>query len=335
MTDTHPPPGRPRIVVLDGYTLTPATPDHAPEGEPSWDRLAGLGDLAVHARTAAADLVDAAAGAPIVLTNKAPLRRETIQALPELKYIGVLATGVNVVDLDAASERGVVVTNVPAYSTDSVAQHVFALLLELAVRTGEHDRSVHAGDWARGPDFAYTVAPTIELAGKTLGVVGMGAIGRAVGRIGHALGMNILAHSRTRYDLDFPAEWVEVDRLFAESDAVTLHCPLTDATKHLVNRNRLEAMKPSAYLLNTGRGPLLDEAAVAEALRENRIAGVGVDVLSTEPPRRDNPLLDAPRCVITPHIAWATREARRRLMDIAVDNVRGYLAGQTQNKVNP
>lgn len=323
-----------RIVVLDGYTLTSATTLHAPPGEPSWDRLEALGELTVHPRTSPDAIVTAARDAQIVLTNKAPLPAERIAELDALRYIGVLATGVNVVDLDAAKRADVVVTNVPAYSTESVAQHVFALLLELAVRVADHDRSVHEGDWAKGFDFSYTVAPTVELAGKTLGVVGAGAIGQAVLRIGHALGMELLAHSRTEKDLGLPVTWVDLDRLFAESDAVSLHCPLTDATKGLVDAERLATMKPSAFLINTGRGPLLDEAAVAAALQGEKLAGVGVDVLSTEPPEATNPLLQAPRCLVTPHIAWATREARHRLMDIAVGNVEAFLAGSPRHVVN-
>ena len=335
MNATHTPRRVGRIVVLDGHTLTSATADHTPEGEPSWHDLAELGQLEVHPRTARDAVADTAAGAGAVLTNKAPLSAETFEKLPDLHYVGVLATGVNVVDLEAARRHGVVVTNVPAYSTPSVAQHVFALLLELATRTADHNRSVHDGDWADSPDFSYTVAPTVEMHGKTLGVMGMGSIGQAVARIGHAMGMNILAHSRTKKDLDFPVEWVGLDRLFADADALTLHCPLTEDTKGVVNAERLAAMKPTAFLINTGRGPLIDDPALAEALREQRIAGAGLDVLSSEPPAADNPLLTAPRCVITPHIAWATRESRHRLMRIAVDNLQAFHLGTPQNVVNP
>lgn len=335
MNATHTPRRVGRIVVLDGHTLTTATHDHTPEGEPGWDALAQLGQLQVHPRTPADAIAETAAGAGAVLTNKAPLSAETFEKLPDLHYVGVLATGVNVVDLEAARRHGVVVTNVPSYSTPSVAQHVFALLLELATHTADHNRSVHAGDWAKSPDFSYTVAPTVELCGKALGVVGMGTIGRAVARIGHAMGMKILAHSRTKKDLDLPVAWVDLDRLFAEADAVTLHCPLTDATRGLVNAERLATMKPSAFLINTGRGPLIRESDLAEALREGRLAGAGVDVLSSEPPEADNPLLSAPRCVITPHAAWATRESRHRLMQIAVDNLEAFLLGTPQNVVNP
>lgn len=329
-----PAPGRSRIVVLDGYTLTPATVDHTPDGEPRWDGLARLGQLEVHPRTPHDRVVATAAEADAVLTNKAPLNAEAFDQLPDLRYVGVLATGVNVVDLDAARRRGVVVTNVPSYSTDSVAQHVFALLLELTVRTGDHSRSARAGDWARSDDFSYTLAPTFELAGNTLGVVGAGAIGRAVARIGHAMGMRILLHSRTRKDIDFPAQWVDLDRLFTDADVVTLHCPLTDATRGMVDARRLETMKRSALLINTGRGPLVDEQALADALQRGALAGAGVDVLCSEPPEPDHPLLSAPRCVVTPHCAWATREARHRLMRIAVDNLDAFLRGSPQNVVN-
>ncbi|MFW6337142.1 MAG: D-2-hydroxyacid dehydrogenase [Phycisphaeraceae bacterium] len=335
MNAIHSPRRAGRIVVLDGHTLTPATTDHTPDGEPSWSALDALGQLEVHPRTPKGKIAETAAGAGAVLTNKAPLDAATFEKLPDLRYVGVLATGVNVVDLEAARRHGVVVTNIPAYSTPSVAQHVFALLLELATRTAEHNRSVHDGDWADSPDFSYTIGPTVELHGKKLGILGMGTIGRAVARIGHAMGMTLLAHSRTRKDLDVPVEWVELDRLFAESDALTLHCPLTEDTRGVVNGERLKTMKRSAFLINTGRGPLIDESALADALREERIAGAGLDVLSTEPPEADNPLLTAPRCVITPHIAWATRAARHRCMRIAVDNFEAFLLGTPQNVVNP
>ena len=325
-----------RIIVLDGYTLTPAVPgEAAPGGEPMWDALTTLGDLTVHDRTPPGEVVQRAAGASIILTNKTPLPAEVIRQLPDLKYIGVLATGVNVVDLDAAKAAGIVVTNVPGYSGAAVAQHVFALLLELTNQVSAHDRAVHDGAWAGCADFCFTLSPITELAGKTLGILGAGDIGRRVATIGHALGMDILISSRTERDIGVPAKWTDVDNLFKQADVLTLHAPLTEDTHHLVNAERLSSMKPSAYLINTARGPLIDEAALASALSNNTIAGAAVDVLSTEPPSADNPLLTAPRCIITPHNAWAATEARHRLMQIATDNVRAFLKGEPTNQVNP
>jgi len=323
-----------RIVVLDGYTLTPAKPGQAAmEGEPGWDALSALGEMTVYERTPPGEVVDRAAGASIVITNKTPLPAEIIQQLPGLTYIGVLATGVNVVDLGAAREAGVVVTNVPGYSGDAVAQHVFALLFEMTNQVAAHDRAVHDGGWAGCEDFSFTLGPITELAGKTLGVFGAGDIGRRVATIGHALGMDILVSSRTQRDMGVPAKWTDVDGMFEQADVVTLHAPLTNETKHLVNEVRLSRMKPSAYLINTARGPLIDEAALAEALRADKITGAAMDVLSTEPPAADNPLLTAPRCIITPHNAWATVEARQRLMQIATANVQAFMAGQSINQV--
>ena len=332
-----------RIVVLDGYTLTRAVPgESCPKGEPAWGPVQALGDLTVYDRTAADQIIARAKNASVLLTNKTPLTAETIGQLPELKYIGVLATGVNVVDLDAAKRAGVVVTNVPGYSGDAVAQHVFALLLALTNRVAEHDREVHAGGggdsggggWVNCPDFSFTLGPITELAGKTLGIVGAGDIGRRIARIGEAFGMNILIHSRTERDMGVPAEWVGIDDLFTQSDVITLHAPLTDQTHHLVNADRLGLMKRSAFLVNTGRGPLLDEQAVADALASGQIAGAAVDVLTTEPPAADNPLLTAPNCLITPHNAWAAVEPRHRLMRIAADNLQAFQNGKPVNVVS-
>lgn len=323
-----------RIVVLDGYTLTPAVPGQPrPEGEPSWEAVEALGELTVYDRTEPGDVVERAAGAEIVLTNKTVLDAATIGSLKELHYIGVLATGVNVVDLGAAKQAGVVVTNVPGYSGAAVAQHVFALLLAMTNRVAEHDRAVHAGKWAGCADFSFTISPLIELAGKTLGIVGAGDIGQRVARIGHALGMDILISSRTQKDIGVPAGWADVDDLFKRADVVTLHCPLTEQTKHLVNAQRLSNMKRSAWLINTARGPLVDEAALTDALKQNLIAGAAVDVLSTEPPAADNPLLTAPNCLITPHNAWAAREGRHRLMRIAAGNIKAFVDGRPVNRV--
>jgi glycerate dehydrogenase len=289
--------------------------------------LEALGEVVFHERTQPDDLPARAAEAPCLLTNKVVIDRAAMAALPQLRYIGVTATGVNVVDLAAAREHGVVVTNVPAYSTMSVAQHVFALLLELVNHTGDHDAAVHdrsvpGGRWAAGRDFSFTVAPITELAGKMLGIVGLGSIGCAVARIGAALGMTIAAADtqRRRPTLELPTgpvRWLAMDELFAAADVISLHCPLTEATTGLVHTERLGRMKRSAILINTGRGPLVDEAALARVLHANRLGGAGLDVLCTEPPQPDNPLLSAPRCVITPHIAWASVEARRRLLDTA------------------
>ncbi len=340
-----------RIVVLDGFTLTPAKPGQAAsDGEPGWGAVEALGELTVHDRTPAELILERARGASVLLTNKTPLNAEVIGQLSGesgLKYIGVLATGVNVVDLEAAKQAGVVVTNVPGYSGDAVAQHVFALLLAMTNRVAEHDWAVHGGPsgngsgggarggWVNSPDFSFTLGAIPVLTDRVLGVVGAGDIGQRVARLGVAFGMKVLIHSRTKKDLDFPAKWVSTDDLFRRADVVSLHAPLTDETKHMVNADRLDLMKRSAYLINTGRGPLLDEQAVADALAEGKIAGCGVDVLSSEPPAPDNPLLSAPNCVITPHNAWAAVECRHRLMQIAADNLRAFLDGKPVNVVNP
>lgn len=324
-----------KIVVLDGYTTTPLTPGQAPtDGQVGWQSLMDLGELTVYPRTAAVDTAKRLGDASITLTNKTPIDRAIFEACPTLKYVGVLATGVNVVDLDAAREHGVTVTNVPGYSTPSVAQHVFALLLELTSRVAEHDAAVHNGRWVNCEDFSFTTGTLVELSGITLGIVGLGAIGQHVARIGHAMGMKIAAHSRTRRDIGVPVDWLGLDDLFEQADAITLHCPLTEQTKGLVHAQRLSRMKRSAYLINTGRGPLIDEAALAEALAMGTIAGAGLDVLSAEPPGADNPLLSAPNCVVTPHIAWASVASRRRLLEIAASNLRGYLNDKPVNVVS-
>ncbi|MEM6505358.1 MAG: D-2-hydroxyacid dehydrogenase [Planctomycetota bacterium] len=325
----------PKIVVLDGYTTSPLSVDApASDEEVGWQALGELGELVVYERTAASETIERIGDASVVLTNKSPVGADVFSACPGLKYVGVLATGVNVVDLEAAKAHDVTVTNIPGYSTPSVAQHVFALLLELCNRTAEHDRAVHSGRWAGCSDFSFTTGPLIELAGKTLGVVGMGGIGQATARVGHALGMNIIAYSRTEKEVGLPVRWFGVDELFRQADAISLHCPLTPETEGLVNASRLATMKPSAYVINTGRGPLIDEPALAEALASGRIAGAGLDVLSSEPPDANNPLLTAPNCIITPHIAWATVASRRRLLQIAMDNMRGHFDGNPLNVVS-
>lgn len=319
-----------KIVVLDGYTLNP--------GDLVWQPLLDLGECEIYDRTAAEQVLARAAGARAVLTNKTVLSRAQIEALPALEYIGVLATGVNVVDLAAARQRRITVTNVPAYSTASVAQMVFALLLEMTQQVGCHDRLVHEGYWATSPDFSFWQRPLYELDGLILGIVGFGAIGRRVATIAAAFGMKVQVHTLhpARYR-GHPAagnvDFVDLNTLFGSSDVVSLHCPLTADTEDLVDAKRLQSMKPSAFLINTGRGGLIDEEALAGALRQERIAGAGLDVLSSEPPPADHPLLAAPNCFITPHIAWATRAARLRLMQEATENLRAFLRGRPRNVV--
>ncbi len=317
-----------KIVVLDGYTNNP--------GDLRWEPLEALGECSVYERTSPEEVVARAQGAPVVLTNKTVLGREQFEALPELRYIGVLATGYNIVDVAAARQRGIVVTNVPAYGTASVAQMVFAHLLNLTQRVAEHAQTVREGRWSHSPDFCYWDFPLVELDGLTMGIVGLGRIGRAVARLATQFGMRVLA-----YDVHPPADvppgvWMttELGRLFREADVVTLHCPLTPDNERLVGAERLALMKPTAYLINTSRGPLVDEAALAEALQSGRLAGAGLDVLFQEPPPPDHPLLGAPNCYVTPHIAWATQSARRRLLDAAVENVRAFLDGSPRNVVN-
>lgn len=314
-----------KIVVLDGHTLNP--------GDLSWAELAALGDCEVHPRGTPADTVERARDAEAVITNKAPLSAETIRQLPRLKYIGVTATGFNIVDIAAAREAGVTVTNVPTYGTRSVAQHAFALLLELTNHVGRHADTVRAGDWVASIDWSYTKASITELDGLTLGIIGWGRIGQAMAEIGRAFGMNIVATTRTPRDGD-DVEFVPLEALLRRADAVSLHCPLTPETEQLVNTDRLALMKPGALLINTGRGQLIDEAALANALNEDRLAGAGLDVLSSEPPAADNPLLRANNCIITPHNAWASRSARSRLMKVTAENLRAFLNGEPRNVVS-
>lgn len=316
-----------KIVLLDAHTANP--------GDVSWQPLEVLGTCVVHPRTPVAETVARCADAQAVITNKAPLTREMLAALPDLKYIGVTATGYNIVDVAAARERGIIVTNVPGYSTPAVAQLVFALLLELTNHVGHHARSVADGRWAACPDFCYWDQPVIELAGRTLGVVGYGDIGAAVARIGVAFGMRVLA-SRREWKSPPPdgIEAATTDEIFARSDAMSLHCPLTEATRHLVSERTLGLMKPGAFLINTGRGPLVDEQALADALNAGRIAGAGLDVLSVEPPSAGNPLIGARNCLITPHIGWASREARVRLIAQTAANLQAFLDGNPINVVS-
>lgn len=315
------------IVVLDGFTLNP--------GDLDWAALGRLGSCAIHDRTPPEQIVERARDAEVVLTNKALLPREVILALPKLRYIGVLATGFNVVDVAAAKERGIPVTNIPDYGTHSVAQFTMALLLELAHHVGHHAGTVREGRWSRSADFCYWDSPLVELHGLTFGVIGFGKIGRATAKLAAAFGMRILVHSRSR-PVDLPADYhaVSLEELLSQSDVVSLHCPLTPDNRQFINAARLALIKPTAFLLNTSRGPLLDDQAVAEALNSGRLAGAGLDVLTLEPPRAGNPLIGARNCVITPHLAWATRAARARLMEIAVENVRAFAQGQPRNVVN-
>jgi len=314
------------IIVLDGFTLNP--------GDLDWQNLHSLGSCAIFDRTQPAELLPRAADADILLTNKMELTAGTIQNLPRLKYIGVLATGTNVVDLAAARARGIPVTNVPTYGTKSVAQMTFALLLELAQHAGHHAQTVREGRWTRSLEWCYWDFPLLELDGLTLGIVGFGRIGRAVGELGAAFGMKLLACDPTAGPAPPGVRFLDLETLFRESDVVSLHCPLTPQTANLVDARRLSLMKPTAFLLNTSRGPLVDEPALADALNSSLLAGAALDVLSTEPPRADNPLLTARNCLITPHLAWATRAARSRLMKIAVENVRSFLDGKAQNVVS-
>jgi len=316
-----------KIVVLDGFASNP--------GDLSWDGLRALGECAIHDRTPASQIVERLRDADIALTNKAPLDRPRIEALPRLRYIGVLATGYNVVDVKAAAERGVVVTNVPAYGTDSVAQLAFALLLELCQRVGDHARGVAQGKWTASQDFCYWDYPLVELAGLTMGIVGYGRIGQKVAHLARAFEMKVVVYTRTppRHAPE-GVRFASLDALFREADVVSLNCPLTPDTERLVNAERLAMMKPSAFLINTGRGPLVDEAALAHALNAGRLAGAGLDVLCKEPPPADNPLLTARNCLITPHLAWGTRAARARLTDVAVGNVKAFIEGRPRNVVS-
>lgn len=315
-----------KLVVLDGYALNP--------GDLNWDIFRGLADCEIHDRTAPEDVVARARNAEMVLTNKTALPTEVLARLPGLRYIGVLATGVNVVDLAAARERGIRVTNIPAYGTRSVAQHTLALMLELTNHAGLHARGVAEGRWSRSPDWCYWDQPLVELADLTLGIVGHGRIGRNVAELARAFGMKIQAAARKEKQGEAEGvKFVPLDELLAASDIVSLHCPLTEESRGLINARSLGLMKSTAFLINTSRGPLIEEEDLAAALHQGRIAGAALDVLSVEPPRADHPLLSAPRCLITPHQAWATYAARRRLLETAARNVRAFLEGRVENNV--
>ena len=315
-----------KIVVLDGYTLNP--------GDLSWKELEQFVPVEIFDRTPAGNLMRRAESAEILLTNKTVLDAAAISALPRLRYIGVLATGYNVVDVRAAKERGIVVSNVPAYGIDSVAQMCFAHILNLTNRVADHAAGVERGDWCEADDFCYWRHPLMELTGKTMSIIGYGALGQAVARLAQAFGMRVLIHTRTPPgELPEGVFHVDLDQAFAEADILSLHCPLTEKTAKMVDAVRLSRMKPTAFLINTSRGPLLDEEAVAAALNTGSLAGAGLDVLAAEPPERGNPLLHAKNCFITPHIAWATREARARLFAIAAGNIQAFLQGRPRNVV--
>ena len=317
-----------KIVVLDGYTLNP--------GDNPWDAAAALGELTIYDRTPAEQIIERAAGAEILLTNKTSLDAATLAACPALRFISVLATGHNIVDSAAARQLGIVVSNVPEYGTNSVAQHVIALLLALIHRPEHHDQLVRQGEWTRRGDFSFWDSPLVELAGKNIGIVGFGRIGRRVGKLAHALGMKVLAHNKSPGSLpDFaPFAWRSLDAIFAEADVISLHCPLGPDNRGMVNRKRLATMKPNALFINTARGGLVNEQDLADALNEGRIAGAALDVLTVEPPIEENPLLDAKNCLITPHMAWATLESRRRLMAITAANIAAFQRGEPINLVN-
>jgi glycerate dehydrogenase len=316
-----------KIVILDGYTLNP--------GDLDWAPLHQLGNVTVYDRSREDEIVERAADAEIILVNKVVLSEKILDQLPNVKYIGVMATGFNNIDVAAAQKHNITVTNVKAYGPASVAQQTFALLLALVNHAELHSQSVFNGEWVSSPDFCYWKTPLTELAGKTIGLVGLGDIGAQVAKIALAFGMKVIAYrknpARTEND---DIKMVALEELFRRSDVVSLHCPLTEETKGLINAERLSWMKPNAVVLNTGRGPLINEAELAEALRNGTIAGAGLDVLSVEPPKPDNPLLLAPNCIITPHVAWATFEARKRLLQMVADNLESFIAGKPKNVVS-
>ena len=315
-----------KIVVLDGYCLNP--------GDLSWEAMGSLGDLQVYDRTSPSELLERAEGAEVLITNKTLISDKDMDALPELKYIGVLATGYNVVDVEAAKQKGIVVTNIPAYSTRSVAQMVFAHILNITQRVEHYACLNRHGKWSDSADFSYWDTELIELDGKWMGLVGFGNIGQATARIALAFGMKVAVYtSKPQSDLPEGIIKMDLDQLFSTCDVVSLHCPLTPSTKEMVNAKRLNLMKPNAILINTGRGPLVNEQDLADALNEGRIMAAGIDVLSIEPADPSNPLLSARNCFITPHIAWATKEARTRLMQIAVSNLKEFLNGNVVNNV--
>lgn len=317
-----------KIVVLDGYTLNP--------GDLTWERLEKLGNVTVYDRTPADKIVERIGDAEIVYTNKTPLTRDTFEKTPQVKFVGVLATGYNVVDVEAAKDHGVVVTNIPTYGTAAVAQFTFALLLELCHHVGEHNLEVKKGVWTQCPDFCFWNYPLIELAGKTMGFIGFGRIGQAAAKVAQALGMKVLAYDGYQNPalVSDTLKYVELDELLANSDVISLHCPLFESTKGMINKGTIAKMKEGVMIINTSRGPLIVEEDLAEALNSGKVGGAAVDVVSTEPAKMENPLMTAKNCIITPHIAWAPKESRDRLMNIAVDNLEAFLVGSPVNVVN-
>lgn len=316
-----------KIVVLDGYTENP--------GDLSWDGLRALGELTVYDRTRPEEAASRIQDAEIIVTNKVPVTRALLDQCTGIRYVSVLATGYNVVDLKAASERGIPVSNVPAYSTAAVGQFTIGMLLEICCQIGFHDRSVHNGDWAACPDFCYWKTPLIELAGKTMGIIGFGSIGRQTGAIARAMGMQVLATgSRPCDEGRAIAEYVDLDTVLRQSDVISLHCPLFPETTGIINKDTIAKMKDGVIILNMARGPMIVEEDLAQALNSGKVYAAGMDVVSQEPIRADNPLLTAKNCFITPHIAWASRECRQRIMDITEQNIRSFLEGNVRNRVN-
>lgn len=317
-----------KIVILDGYTLNP--------GDLNWDDLKKFGDIVIYDRTPADKVVERALGAEVVFTNKTPIGADVLNELPDLKFIGVLATGYNVINTEVAKAKGVIVSNVPGYGTASVVQMTFALLLELCLHVQRHSDSVMEGKWAQSADWCFWDYPLVELSGKTMGIIGFGRIGQQVGDVATALGMNIIASGRTQSNQSHRKsfKWADLPELLEECDVVSIHCPLLPETKGLINKESLQLMKRSAFLLNTSRGSIVVDEDIADALNNDVIAGAGIDVLSVEPPPKNNPLFSAKNCIITPHIAWATKEARQRLMDITVNNLTAFINGSAVNVVN-
>lgn len=316
-----------KIVVLDGYTLNP--------GDLSWKDLEKLGDLMIYDRTNLEEIINRAYDSEIIFTNKTQLNHETLKKLPKLKYIGVLATGYNVVDVKAAKELGIIVTNIPTYGTAAVAQFVFALLLEICHNVGEHNKAVKDGIWSKCEDFCFWNYPLTELSGKTMGIIGMGRIGQATATIAQAFGMHILAYDEYKNEslISDTFKYVELDQLYAKSDVVNLHCPLFDTTRGIINKESLKKMRAGVIIINTSRGPLIVEQDLADALNSGKVAAAAVDVLSTEPAKIDNPLMYAKNCLITPHIAWASKESRQRLMNIAINNLVQFMKKTPTNVV--
>jgi len=316
-----------KIVILDGYTENP--------GDLSWEGFERLGDLTVYDRTPVDKIIERIGDAEIVLVNKVPVTRETMDACRNIKYIGVLATGFNIVDIEAAREKGILVSNIPTYGTDAVGQFAIALLLEICHHIGHHSQAVKEGRWENNPDWCFWDYPLIELAGKTMGIIGLGRIGKRTAKIAGAMGMKVIA-----YDANFTdesrevAEYVDIDELFARSDVICLHCPLFHSTQGIINKDTIAKMKDGVIIINNSRGPLIVEQDLADALNSGKVYAAGLDVVSTEPIRPDNPLLKAKNCIITPHISWAPKESRQRLMNIAVDNLKSFLEGSPVNIVN-